>query len=71
MTLPTWHRLMESVSFIENLGYEFSITESRVKINHNTDKSNANILDTQLDTTKQEAVFLALQEFEKIEGILL
>ena len=57
----SWDWLMPVVEKIENLGYEFTIIESRCNINHNTDHSEEELfhietLGSKLDTTYQAVV---------------
>ena len=59
----SWDWLMPVVEKIESLGYELIITESRCKINHNTDHSIEEVLHLELIGSKIEATYQAVVEF--------
>ena len=59
----SWDWLMPVVEKIESLGYELIITESRCKINHNTDHSIEEVLHLELIGSKIEVTYQAVVEF--------
>ena len=61
----SWDWLMPVVENIENLGYELIITESRCKINHNTDHSIEEAINIDIIGSKIEATYQAVVEFIK------
>ena len=61
----SWNWIMPVVERIENLGYEFTIVESRCNINHNTDQSIEELLNLEILGSKIECTYQAVVDFIK------
>ena len=58
-----WNWLMPVVDKIENLGYEITISNSRCKVNHNTDQSTKEIYHAETQYSKIDATYKVVIEF--------